>query len=120
MLISLSSGNYDIVASGQVFLFSKDDDFRIDIQADKGFTFSLTLNFVEDESAKRDMQVKTHENEIVLTCLNFENTGAGLKEPVKLAEIDGRGLYFVFWSYLEGKASRSVKYTIFAEKSEKE
>ncbi len=120
MLISLSSGNYDIVASGQAFLFSKDDDFRIDIQADKGFTFSLTLNFVEDESAKRDMQVKTHENEIVLTCLNFENTGAGLKEPVKLAEIDGRGLYFVFWSYLEGKASRSVKYTIFAEKSEKE
>ena len=36
MLISLRSGDYDIVASGQAFLFSKDEDFRIDIQADDG------------------------------------------------------------------------------------
>lgn len=116
MLISLSSGNYDIIASGQAFLFSKDKDFRIDIQSDKGFVFLLTLNFIENESGKRDMEVKTNDNEIVLTCLNFESTGAGLREPVKLAEIDSRNLYFIFWSYLEGKASRSVKYTLFAEK----
>lgn len=90
MRISLSSGNYDIVASGQAFLFSKDNDFRIAIQADSGFSFSLTLNFIENESGKRDIQVKTKENEVALTCLNFESTGAGLKEPVRLAEIDGR------------------------------
>ena len=116
MLISLSSGNYDIVSSGQAFLFSKDKDFRIDIQADNGFSFSLILNFIENESDKRDLQVKTNNNEIMLTCVNFESAGAGLKEPFKLAEIDGRNLYFLFWSYLEGKASRSVKYTLFAEK----
>ena len=46
MLVSLSSGNYDIVASGQAFLFSKDKDLRIDIQADNGFAFSLILNFI--------------------------------------------------------------------------
>lgn len=52
MLISLSSGNYDIIASGQAFLFSKDKDFRIDIQEDQGFVYSIILNFVENESGK--------------------------------------------------------------------
>lgn len=117
MRISLSSGKYDIVASGQAFLFSKDDNFRIEIQAENGFAFSLLLNFRENESGKQDIQAKTNDDEIVLTCLNFKSTGAGLKEPVKLAEIDGRKLYFIFWSYLDGKASRSVKYTFFAEKT---
>lgn len=116
MLISLSSGNYDIIASGQVFLFSKDKDFKIDIQADKEFTFSIKMNFIENESGKQDIQIKTNGNEIALTCLNFENTGTGLKEPVKLVKIDSRDLYFMFWSYLEGKGVRSVKYTFFAEK----
>lgn len=116
MLISLSSGNYDIVASGQAFLFSKDEDFRIDIQVDQGFAFSLILYFIENESGKRDIQMKTSDNEIVLTCINFENMGAGLKEPVKVAAINGRNLYFTFRAYLEGMASRSVKYTFFIEK----
>lgn len=115
MRISLSSGNYDIIASGQAFLFSKDSDFRIDIQANREFTFSITLNFTEDESGNRDIQVKTDCNDIVLTCINFENSGAGIKEPVEVAAIDGRKLYFTFWAYLEGAASRSVKYTLFKE-----
>lgn len=42
--------------------------------------------------------------------------GAGLKEPVKVATINGRNLYFTFRAYLEGMASRSVKYTFFIEK----
>ena len=95
MLVSLSSGNYDIVASGQAFLFSKDKDLRIDIQADNGFAFSLILNFIENESVEQDLQLKTNDREIVLTCINFANTG---------------------WAYLEGTVSRSVKYTLFSEK----
>ena len=67
MLVSLSSGNYDIVASGQAFLFSKDKDLRIDIQADNGFAFSLILNFIENESVEQDLQLKTNDREIVLT-----------------------------------------------------
>ena len=109
MLVSLSSGNYDIVASGQAFLFSKDKDLRIDIQADNGFAFSLILNFIENESVEQDLQLKTNDREIVLTCINFANTGAGVKEPVKVATI-------IFWAYLEGTVSRSVKYTLFSEK----
>lgn len=116
MLISLSSGNYDIVASGQAFLFSKDKDFRMDIQVDNGFAFSLILNFSENVSGERDIQMKTNDNEIVLTCINFENVGAGLKEPIKVATINGKNLYFTFRAYLEGTASRSVKYTLFSEK----
>lgn len=116
MLISLSSGNYDIIASGQAFLFSKDKDFRIDIQEKNGFAFSLILNFIENESGEQNIQVKTIDNEIVLTCINFENIGTGLKEPIKVATIEGKNLYFTFRAYLEGAVSRSVKYTLFREK----
>ena len=116
MQISLSSGNYDIVASGQAFLFSKDKDLRIDIQADNGFAFSLVLNFIENESVEQDLQLKTTDKEIVLTCINFANTGAGVKEPVKVATINGRNMYFIFRAYLEWTVSRSVKYTLFSEK----
>lgn len=42
----------------------------------------------------------------MLTCINFANTGAGVKEPVKVATISGRNLYFIFWAYLEGTVSR--------------
>ena len=115
MLISLRSGDYDIVASGQAFLFSKDEDFRIDIQADDGFAFSLILIFSTDESGKQDVQMKINDNIITLKCINFENTGTGMKEPVKVATIDGRDLYFTFWAYLEGIASRNVKYTFFCK-----
>ena len=74
------------------------------------------MNFTENESGKQDIQAETNGNKIMVTCLNFKSTGTGLKEPVKLAKVDGRDLYFVFWSYLEGEGSRSVKYTFFAEK----
>lgn len=65
MLVSLSSGNYDIIASGQAFLFSKDEDFRIDIQEDHGFVYSITLNFVENESSKQEVQVNSNDNQIM-------------------------------------------------------
>lgn len=70
----------------------------------------------ENESVEQDLQLKTNDREIVLTCINFANTGAGVKEPVKVATISGRNLYFIFWAYLEGTVSRSVKYTLFSEK----
>ena len=116
MQISLSSGNYDIDASGQAFLYSKDNDFRIDIQADNGFAFSLILNFIADESGKSDIQMSINDNIITLNCINFENTGRGAKEPVKVATIDGRDLNFTFRAYLEGIASRYVSYTLFYER----
>lgn len=116
MQVSLSSGNYDIIASGQAFLFSKDKDFRIDVRTDSGFVFSLILNFIESGSGERNLQMKTNDHVITLTCTNFEGAGAGLKDPVKLAVVDGRDLYLIFWSYLEGKGTRSVKYTLFSEK----
>ena len=74
------------------------------------------MNFIENESVEQDLQLKTNDREIVLTCINFANTGAGVKEPVKVATISGRNLYFIFWAYLEGTVSRSVKYTLFSEK----
>ena len=56
---------------------------------------------------------------VVLSCLNFQNNGTGLISPVKIAEIEGREMFLIFWSYLEGggeRKVRSVKYTLFYKK----
>lgn len=45
MQISLSSGEYKIIDSRQVYLFDQDADFRMDIQTDNGFEFSLLFKF---------------------------------------------------------------------------
>ena len=59
--------------------------------------------------------MKTNDSIITLNCINFKNTGTGIQSPVKVATIDGKDLYFTFWAYLEGSASRYVKYTFFCE-----
>lgn len=41
MEIVMSSGNYKIIDSGQVFLFGLDDELRMDVDTNKGFVFSM-------------------------------------------------------------------------------
>jgi len=119
MQIHLSSDGYDIINSGQVFLFGEDKDLKLEIHAENDFDFFVILNFLEDTSEEYRIEDKIVENTIYLTCINFRNDGTGLTKPVSIATIEGRALYFLFWSYLEGKEGervRSVKYTFFYEK----
>ena len=119
MQVSLSSGGYDIIDSGHIFLFGEDKDLKMDITANNGFEISLILKFSKDTSNEQKIQKDISENTIILTCINFQNEGTGLATPVRIAAIDGKELYLMFWSYLEGKdeiKSRSVKYTLFYEK----
>lgn len=119
MQISFSSDNYDIVAHGQTYLFGKDKDLTMDIEAADDFAFSIVLRFSEDSSGERKIERKITENRLELLCVNFKKNGTGLISPVKVAEIESKGLYLLFWSYLEGKKDqevRSVRYTIFYER----
>lgn len=120
MQISLQSDNYDIVAYGQAFLFGKDKDFTINVTADDDFSFSIVLKFLEDPSVEQKIVQTTGDgNEMILLCSNFVKTGTGTSAPVKIAEIEKKGLYFMFWSFLDGeknKEVRSVRYTIFYER----
>lgn len=119
MQISFSSDHYDIVAHGQTYLFDKDKDLTIDIAAVNDFAFSIVLRFSEDPSGEQKIGRKITEHEIELSCVNFKKNGTGLIAPVRIAEIESKGLYLLFWSYLEGESGqevRSVRYTIFYER----
>ncbi len=118
MQIHLSSGNYDIVSCGQAYLFDKDKDLTIHVESDNGFAFSVVLKFLEDHSGRRSMEQEASEDEIILSCMNFEDNGAGLVSPSKIAVIQNKEVYLMFWSFVDGenKKVRSVRYTIFYEK----
>lgn len=118
MKVALSSDGYSIVSSGQAFLFGSDKDLEIHVQADNGFEFGVILKFVTDDSERYRVDKSMDDNRITLTCVNFEDSGTGLSRPVRLARIDDKELFLMFWSYLEGADHgkvRSVKYTIFMQ-----
>lgn len=125
MQINLSSGNYKIVSSGQTFLFGLYEDLKITIMADNGFKFSVVLKFEVDLKNETDLygkqkiDKKIDGNIIILTCFNFDDEGTGLTKPISIAQIEGKEVFLMFWSYLEGSENgkvRSVKYTIFYER----
>lgn len=118
MQVGLSSGGYDIISSGQVLLFGKEEEFKIDILAENGFRFQIVLKFMKDDTDHFRIEKKVVEHSIILDCYNFADTGTGMSRPSKVARIGERDVYFMFWSYLEGaedRAARSVKYTIFMD-----
>ena len=47
MQINLSSGNYNIINSGQVFLFGEKKPFKIDVISDEDFRFDNGAGVVE-------------------------------------------------------------------------
>lgn len=120
MQITLSSGDYNIIDSGQVFLFDENEDFRIDVDAKNDFMFSIIFKFKTDATKHQQVDKIVMENSIVFTCLNFNDMGTGFTKPLSIAKIDGKEIFLMFWSYLEGiegiGKTRSVKYTIFQEK----
>lgn len=114
MQISLSSGEYKIIDSRQVYLFDQDADFRMDIQTDNGFEFSLLFKFELDNRKKQEMQCITEGNAIHIICRNFADEGCGTAEPLRIARVEDKQWYIIFWSYREGdRKIRSVRYTIF-------
>lgn len=118
MQVRLSSGHYNIIASGESFLFDPLGDLTV--QVDDGEDhMRIVLKFAEEDSGKRDIKTCIVDDSLVITCINFNTRGVGLKHPAHVADINGKAVYFVFSSnYIGDKESktRSVKYTIFAEK----
>ena len=120
MEIIMSSGNYKIIDSGQVFLFGLDDELRMDVDTNKGFVFSMIFKFINDDTKEMRVDKKIEENTISFTCVNFEGLGTGFSSPMSIAKIEGKELLLMLWSYLDGDSERGrvrdVKYTIFLEK----
>lgn len=120
MQVDLSSGEYKIISTGTTFLFGEDKDLTIDIVADDGFQSSIVMEFKEeDEFGDTRIKGDCIENVLHLQCYNFSDSGTGTCWPTKIGVLDGKNIYLMFWSYLngeKGKRARSVQYTIFCAK----
>lgn len=117
MQVHMSSGNYDILASGEAFLFGPDADLTIQILEDDGEELKIVMKFSEDASGKRDIQSDVTEDSLVIRCVNFTGLDMSLKRPTHIAEIDGKEVFLLFSSTCSSeKMVRSVTFTVFREK----
>ena len=115
--VRLSSGEYEIIASGEAFLFEEFGDLTIRAEDETGPQFTLVLKFL-DEPGEHRVQTEIREDSLVVLCRGFNPAGTGLTEPTYFVAIEGKKLYLMFWSQCYGSKenrTRSVKYTIFAE-----
>ena len=116
MQVCLSSGNYDIIASGEAFLFGPYENLTIEVNDGNEIQVRIVLKFTENASNERDIKTDIVDDSLVITCINFNSLGTGLKCPTHIANVNGKEVYFMFSSsYLGDKEdkARSVKYTIF-------
>ncbi len=118
MQVALSSGNYKIVDSGQVFLY-KDEDLRMTVNTGCDYIFTLVFKFIQVDLLDSRIDKKVIGNEMEIQCINFDRLGMGLMEPMNIAKIGGKELLLMFWSNIEGSNEdaqvRSLKYTIYME-----
>ncbi len=100
-------------------MFDETADFKIEVR-EGNFAFSIKLIFLKDSSLAEKITVDVAGTDITLMCHNFSDVGTGLNEPANIGTFNGKEIFLLFWSYLEGakekKRVRSVKYTIFIEK----
>lgn len=119
MQVTLSSGNYQIMDSGQVFLF-RDENLKMTVDTEKGYVFTLNLKFLNIDMLDTRIDKKVLGDEMEIQCINFGRLGTGLVEPMSIAKVDGKELLLMFWTNGEGNEKdtqvRSVKYTIYMEK----
>lgn len=120
MQIQMSSGNYDIVANSESFLFDDSEELTIHIDDDDGMHSYMTFKFVRDNSKKQRIEPRGGGDRLTLTCYNFNSRlGAGLKKSVLVGESNGKKMYIMFWTKVYGSREpyvRSVQFTIFRER----
>lgn len=120
MQVKLSSQNREIISHGTVFLFDENGDFTLNIDTEDSIKLVLTIDFAEDTSQEQRIETNISENHLEMTCINFKAAGTGLTVPLEIAVVEGKKIYFMFWSYLEGNEdkkskARKVEYTLYRE-----
>lgn len=123
MQVKLTSGDYDILDHGNVFLFDEESDLTLDLRFDSSFEVKLTIQFMTSSDGEQSIETKNEGNHIFMRCINFMDYGTGLNTPAQIAVFQEKRIYFIFWSYRLGrgngeKKARKVEYTIFGERQE--
>ena len=121
MEIVRSSGNFRIIDSDVVFLADPDADFTLHFCEQPDFEITLEMKFIKNESEGYSVKRRIDGTKICYECVNFTEAGTGTTEPIELTTFDGKQMYIMFWSYLQGKSegkkqARKIEYTIFLER----
>lgn len=119
MQVRLHSGNYDIIANGEAFLFAPYEDLTIQADDGNALQVKIVMKFTKDASGERDIQTDVADGALIITCINFSGMAVGLKRPAHIADVNGKKVYLMFSTDCLGdkeSKTRSVKYTLFLEK----
>lgn len=121
----ITSGNKEIVNSGTFFLFDNENTCEFIINDDVS-TIRLRLQFEETDDKKQSLNSEIDEKSDTMTlhCVNFEESGTGLKyisniatiKVEKMGEKKDYRLYFTFWANkLNPEKNWRIEYTFYIE-----
>lgn len=121
MEILKSSGKLSIIDTGTVYLPDLESDFTLHFCEKPDFEMTLEIKFITNETEKYSVKRRIDGTKICYECVNFDEEGVGTIEPIELLTFNGKQMYIMFWSYLQGKLkgkkqARKIEYTIFLEK----
>ncbi|MBQ7099139.1 MAG: hypothetical protein IJO05_05410 [Oscillospiraceae bacterium] len=120
MQVRLSSGNYDIIASNEVFLYKDCNELTFQINDDDDSRSQLIMRFLQDETRKSRVDVEPDGDYVlILSCFNFfDRFAMGLKEPLLIGESMSKNVYLIFSTKQHDKQAlvRSVRFTLYREK----
>ena len=114
----VSSGQYEVIETGNAITFDENADIVIKIKASWNFEFTIAIEFKED-GGERSISTTVDEQEktIKYICTNFE-MGAGTAEPLEVGNAGTKKLYLHFWveKISASRYIRSIQYTVYKER----
>lgn len=117
MQVHLTSGNNDVIANGEAFLFDPYGDLTIQVDDGNGFQVKIVMKFTEDHLGERKIETDVENDSLIITCVNFSGVGTGVRRPTQIADVNGKKVFFLFSTDCTGddEKIRSVKYTVFLQ-----
>mgnify|MGYP004482798713 CR=1 FL=1 len=98
MEIQISSSNHDVLESGTVVTYNKENEVLFSIKMDATFSFDLMLKFTSNGEKQHQLQQNISNNTITLNCVNFDSIlGTGTRNPIELATFRDKKVYINFW-----------------------
>lgn len=115
---NISSGGYDVLRSGSVITYDSSAEISFELKMNEVFSFNFIMKFIEEKNEVQDIQITTSNNDIICTCVNFNNPlGTGYSRPIQLAVFNDKKVYLNFWVIdLGQKSLKQVMYTFYLER----
>lgn len=112
-----SSGNYEIIDAGSLFMFDSNSNLKISVKCSESFNFNILFNFIKTEAKNSNLRANIAGSNIVFVCENFDNVlGSGPVKAIELATHEGKKLYIMFYIYALGQGdTKKLDYNIFRE-----